>query len=189
VNILVSFFHHHPEAVDALIDGNEAISFERVATVLAAGGFQYLITEEQIAEALPSDEALRPTLREGYLPAIHLDQWRDGLERAEPVREVPESDWVVYAAGREQPVGITLPEDREQQLRVSLFCRIDDRVGRVSIDYADGPPTPTGLSTAIAECSLPDWGRCEQDGACQGECGLGRAFGPERVVCRCAPQW
>lgn len=189
MNILVSFLHDHPEAVDALIDGNEEISYARIDEVLAMGGFPLTVAERQIAESLPSQEALMPALRGGYLPAIHVEQWREGLEEAEPILDVSEADWVVYAAGREQPVGVTLPQDREQRLRFSLFSRIDDRVGRVSIEYDRGSPTPAGLSTAITQCSLPDWGRCEQDGACQGECQLGRAFGPERVVCRCAPNW
>jgi hypothetical protein len=188
MNILGTYMHDHPEVVDALGSAGERVPFGLLQEALAALEFPFALTSPQIDDALAANPELGGLLQEAYLPVVPLEHWREAIERAEAVHPLSESDWVVYAAAKERPTGFTLPQDGDPILRVSLFTRTEGRVGRVSVDYANGPSLPTGLSAGVNECSLPDWGRCEQNGGpCDGECKAGRAFGPERMICRCTP--
>lgn len=186
MNVLASLMHDHPEVVDILTTSGERVQFRSLGQMLPAPAFPFALISPEIDDALAADPELEGPLQEAYLPVVPLEHWQEAVEQAEPVHPVFEPDWVVYAAAKERPMGITLPQDGDPILRVSLFTRIEGRIGRVSVDYANGAGSaPTGLSAAVNDCSLPDWGRCEQDGACQGECQAGRAFGPERMICRC----
>jgi hypothetical protein len=182
--------HDHPQVVDVLATAGESVQFEWLRQALSGLELPFALTSPEIDDALAADPELEGPLQEAYLPVVALDHWQDAVEQAEPVHPISESDWVVYAAANERPVGVTLPQDGDPILRVSLFTRIEGRIGRVSVDYMNGAGAPpTGLSAAVSECSLPDWGRCEQDGGCQGSCKLRRAFGPERMICRCTLSW
>jgi hypothetical protein len=186
MNVLASFMQDHPEVVDVLATSGERMQFGSLRQLLSALGFPFALTSPEIDDALAADPELEGPLQEAYLPVVPLEHWQEAVEQAQPIHPISEPDWVIYAAAKELPAGVTLPQDGDPILRVSLFTRIEERIGRVSVDYANGAGSPpTGLSTAVNECSLPDWGRCEEDGACQGECQPSRAFGPERMVCRC----
>lgn len=186
VNVLQTYLHDHPEFVDVLTASGDIVRIEVLSEILSALEFPFPLASAEIDDALAGSPELEQMLQEAYLPVVPLDQWQTAVEQAEPVHPVSERDWVVYAAAKERRTGVTLPQDGDPILRVSLFTRIEGRVGRVSVDYANGAgPPSTGLSAAVNACSLPDWGRCEQDGGCEGECQPGRAFGPERMVCRC----
>lgn len=188
MNVLATFMHDHPEVVDALAESGERVPFGRLRELLSVLPFPFTLDSPEADDAFAANPELEGPLQEAYLPVLPLEQWQQAIDLAAPAHPLLEREWVVYAAAKELQVGVTLPQDGEPILRISLFTRIEGRVGRVSIDYADGAgPPPTGVSAAVNDCSLPDWGRCEQDGGCGGECQPVRAFGPERLVCRCTP--
>jgi hypothetical protein len=189
MNVLALFLRDHAEAVDRL-EGRERIGFRDLNEFVDGFVFPFDIDGETV-DALSTQEPPAHLLREAYLPVIEKEYWRSRVLSARPplaqmgdTRQV--NEWVTFAAADESRYGLSLPDDGDRTtLRISMFAR-DDRTRRVSIEYADGPGSPTGVAVSRPNgCSLPDWGECYGED-CGGDCQLCRIHhDDDGMECHC----
>ena len=189
MNVLALFLRDHRDAVER-VDGRQRIGFRDIDELTGGFVFPFDINDEAL-DALSTREPDGYLMRDAYLPVIEQEYWRSRLESAMPPLRAPRragevTEWVTFAAAPRSPHGISLPNDDDgMTLRLSMFARTDF-TRRVSIEYANGPGTPTGVAVSAADgCSLPDWGECYGDD-CGGDCDLRRVRNDDDgMACHC----
>lgn len=185
MNLLYSWMSGHPEVVDALSrSGLEVVSLDPLLELAAGDEFPVAFDRETLG-SLREDELFGPLLESSYLPLLPRERWAEAIERAEADDRVDEQrDWVAFAVGRDGDRGVTMPDDADPSLRISMFLRTDSGVRRISLDYGF-LQRPTSVSLSVTRrCSLPDWGACSEE-ECEGACGLRRAPKRDGLICVC----
>jgi hypothetical protein len=183
VNILVGLLRRYPGLVDRLVIGERADLPFVLDVAGEAEEFRGYIEGYYRAQYGPG---LSSVLSGAYLPVVPNDYWRTRLEWAHEDDGGGPTEWVSHIRGEMQPAGVTLPDDRLQVPRLSLFFRDNGAVRRVSVEYEEDRPLPTGVSVSVVTgCSLPDWGECRGD-ECRGGCELKRTYDDrDGLFCRC----
>jgi hypothetical protein len=185
LNILYPWLLGHPEVVDGLAEsGSDVVHLDPLQEFAARQEFPVAFGSEALRD-LREDERVGPLLEASYLPLLPGGRWAEAMAQAEfDDRANEHQDWVVFAAGRDRNRGVTMPDDADPSLRISMFIRTESGVQRIGLQYGSGQ-APTGVSIpATRRCSLPDWGACSEE-ECEGACALRRSPKQEGLVCVC----
>jgi hypothetical protein len=131
-------------------------------------------------EWIDLQEERSTALRDAYLASITVERWERGLQSAEERPHIEAPEWVTMVAGDSGEVGLTVPDDRSYEERISLFAGSPNRPRQISVSL--GGPAP--LIGGPSHCTLPILGECAP-GVCGG-CQTRRVIAPEEgLICLC----
>lgn len=119
-----------------------------------------------LLRAARADVLIGPKVESAFAGVVPLAEWVEAREEgaAEPADPGAFAEWVEIVPLPGGELGITLPEDRLPEPRISLFTRIDGAVRRLSVAVLPGPRPALELRLAGGECGSPYRGRCSGGG-------------------------
>lgn len=183
MNLLLSVLRARAEALPD-IENMEEVSFDWLAGIAEAEdeGLGNLL------RAARADSLIGSQLDSAFAGVVPLAKWGEAREQgmAEQAEPDAHSEWVEMIPLPGRDYGITLPEDRLREPRISLFTRIDGAVRRLSVAVLPGRRPALELRLAGGECGSPDRGRCS-GGSCT-ECRqewIDREGAPPAYHCFC----
>jgi hypothetical protein len=157
VNLLLAVLRARAEALPD-VDSPEEAPFDLLASIAEAEdeGFGSLL------RAIRADSLIGPHLGSAFAGVVPLAEWEEAREEgaAEQAESGTHSEWVEMLPLPGRDYGITLPEDRMQEPRISLFTRFDGAVRRLSVVSIPGRRPALELRLAGGECGSPYRGRC-----------------------------
>lgn len=156
MNLLVSVLRAHSGALTDF-DPAEDAPYRKVAEVAAAN--QDLA---RLLRAADVDPVISEALSQTFAGVVLLEEWDDARETglAEFAQPGAHSEWVTIIPVPGRQFGLTLPEDRFPDQRVSLFMRSDETVRRVSMVVIPDERPRLELRLAGGECGFPYRGVC-----------------------------
>lgn len=156
MNLLVSALREHTGGL-ADLDPSEDAPYRTVAEV-AAGNRDLA----RLLRAVDVDPLISDALSQTFAGVVLLEDWNNARETglAEFAQPDAPNEWVTIIRIPGRRFGVTLPEDRLPDQRVSLFTRTDQTIRRVSVVVIPDQRPRLELRMAGGECGFPYRGVC-----------------------------
>jgi hypothetical protein len=183
VNLLLSMLQARAEVLPD-IGHLEELSFDWLADIAEAEAESL----GSLLRAARADSLISSELNSAFAGVVPLAEWEQAREEgvAEQAEIGAYGEWVEMTLLPGRDYGITLPEDRQREPRISLFTRVDGAVRRLSVVALPGRRPTLELRLAGGECGSPYRGRCS-GGSCS-ECAqewIDRGGAPPAYHCFC----
>jgi hypothetical protein len=182
LNLLVQVLRVRADALLGL-DPSEDVPYRWLAEVAAAD-----VRLGRLLRAADVDPLISEALSSSFAGTVPIDEWDEAREMgvAEQAEATAHNEWATIIPVPGAEYGVTLPDDRLPDQRVSLFTRAAGTVRRVSVVVIPGERPTLELRMAGGECGFPYRGVCG-GGTCRDcrQAWIARPSQPAGYACRC----